>query len=86
MTKHYLFLFTLLIAHSSLSVTQQYTPDANTVALWHMNEISGSNVADTSGNGNDGTATGTIPNVRMGMRFDFYSDTSYYIIVSKVFF
>ena len=45
MTKHYLFLFTLLIAHSALSIVQQYTPDANPAeggTLWHFNETSGS--------------------------------------------
>ncbi|GEM_PF-4870529 len=36
----------------------EYAPDANTVLLLHMNELSGSFVADASGNGN-GTATGT---------------------------
>ena len=64
MTKHFFSLFALLIAHYSLSIAQQYTPqrvvddptrrelstDANTALLLHMNETSGSTVADTSGN------------------------------------
>ena len=29
-------------------------PDKNTVALWHLNEVSGNIVHDSSGNGNDG--------------------------------
>ncbi len=33
--------------------------DINTVGLWHMNEASGTSVADSSGRGNTGTATGT---------------------------
>lgn len=52
-------LLSLLTALSPLLYSQQYTPDANTAALWHFNETSGSTVADTSGNGNTGTATGT---------------------------
>ncbi|MBT7915172.1 hypothetical protein HN588_14845, partial [Candidatus Bathyarchaeota archaeon] len=38
---------------------QELPADEHTVGLWHMNEGSGSSVADSSGNGNDGTATGT---------------------------
>lgn len=33
--------------------------DENTVGLWHMNEIADANVADSSKNANNGTATGT---------------------------
>ncbi|MFH0992072.1 MAG: LamG-like jellyroll fold domain-containing protein, partial [bacterium] len=38
----------------------EYRSDANTTLLFHMNETSGSSVGDASGNGNNGTATGTI--------------------------
>jgi photosystem II stability/assembly factor-like uncharacterized protein len=37
----------------------EYSPDANTVLLLHMNETSGSTVSDASSFGNNGTATGT---------------------------
>jgi hypothetical protein len=40
-------------------VEQELTADAHTVGLWHMNEASGGSVADSSGNSNTGTATGT---------------------------
>lgn len=35
------------------------TTDASTVGLWHMNDISGSTITDSSGQNNNGTATGT---------------------------
>ena len=38
---------------------QELAADVSTVGLWHMNETSGSTVTDFSGNGNNGTATGT---------------------------
>lgn len=41
------------------SYYQELGADVNTVGLWHMNETSGTSVADSSGNGNTGTATGT---------------------------
>ena len=37
----------------------EFPVDTNTIALWHMNETSGRTVADSSGNTNTGTATGT---------------------------
>ncbi len=40
-------------------VTGEYSTDANTVALLHMNEASGSLLTDSSGLGNHGTTTGT---------------------------
>lgn len=38
-----------------------YEPDANTVGLWHLEEAAGSGayIKDSSGNGNNGTPTGT---------------------------
>ena len=43
-----------------LATPQHELPvDINTIALWHMNETSGSTVSDSSGNTNTGTATGT---------------------------
>ncbi len=45
---------------------QELTADVNTAGLWHMNEAAndscsgGEDACDTSGNGNHGTATGTI--------------------------
>jgi hypothetical protein len=38
---------------------QENTSDAHTVGLWHINETSGTTVKDSSGNNNNGTATGT---------------------------
>jgi hypothetical protein len=38
---------------------QELSADENTKGLWHLNETSGTSVADSSGNGNTGTATGT---------------------------
>ena len=46
----------------SLSITsqQELIPDTNTIALWHMNETTGTTLADASGNGYTATlATGT---------------------------
>jgi hypothetical protein len=36
-----------------------YVTDANTIGLWHFDEISGNTVADVSANGNNGVSTGT---------------------------
>lgn len=41
------------------SYYQELTADKFTVGLWHMNEASGTNIADVSSNNNTGTATGT---------------------------
>ncbi|MDI6767023.1 MAG: hypothetical protein QME52_09395 [Bacteroidota bacterium] len=75
--KHFLLLtFTFLLC-SSCTLAQEYTPDAYTVALYHFNETSGSIVYDSSGNGNNGTATGTvIVNGKFGLarRFNGISD------------
>ena len=38
---------------------QEYTSDANTAALYHFNETSGTSVADSSPNGNTGTTSGS---------------------------
>ncbi|MCA9324555.1 hypothetical protein KDA23_00595 [Candidatus Saccharibacteria bacterium] len=37
---------------------QNYTDDANTSALYHFDESGGSNISDSSSNGNDGTMSG----------------------------
>ena len=37
--------------------SQEYSPDGNTSALYHLNETSGSSVDDSSTNNNDGTTT-----------------------------
>gem|GEM_PF-4959447 len=36
-----------------------FTSDGNTVALWHLNEGSGTSATDSSGNGHTGTLTGS---------------------------
>lgn len=38
---------------------QNYTTDANTSALYHLDEASGTTAADSSGNGNNATASGS---------------------------
>ncbi|MBI3193607.1 MAG: VCBS repeat-containing protein, partial [Ignavibacteriae bacterium] len=65
---------------------QEYTTDANTVALWHFNETSGSTVADASGSGNNGTATGTTPGVVgvFGNARGFNGTSDYVRIASQV--
>ena len=37
---------------------QNYTTDANTVGLYHMDEVNGTTVADSSGNNGNGTLSG----------------------------
>ncbi len=54
-----------------------FTPDANTVALYHLDENSGTKINDASGNANHGTSYG--PNYVTGkfskaLRFDGYDD------------
>ncbi|MCX6132214.1 MAG: SUMF1/EgtB/PvdO family nonheme iron enzyme [Ignavibacteriales bacterium] len=52
---------------TTAGVLGEYSPDANTVLLLHMNETSGSTVSDASSYGNDGTANGTtVVNGRLG--------------------
>ena len=41
------------------SFYQEWSADAHTIGLWHLNETSGSSVSDKSGNGNNGNASGT---------------------------
>ncbi len=43
-----------LIMLCSFVSFSQYTPDVNTVALWHFDEGSGTTISDMSGNGNHG--------------------------------
>jgi len=51
-------LFGLALLLPGLGIAQEYAPDANTVALWHFNEGSGTTVYDTTSNNNDGTISG----------------------------
>jgi hypothetical protein len=44
---------------STIKILGEYTADANTVLLLHMDETSGSTVSDASGQNNNGSATGT---------------------------
>lgn len=61
----------------------EYTPDANTVLLLHMNETSGSTVSDASGNGNHGVATGTtIVSGRFGKARNFNRSSFDYVSVA----
>jgi len=52
---------TYLTATVGNSAFANYQPDANTTAFWHMDEQSGSSayIKDASGNGRNGTPTGT---------------------------
>ena len=52
-------IFRNIVSGPVQSLPGEYSSDANTVLLLHMNETSGSSVSDASGNGNNGTATGT---------------------------
>ncbi|MEW6062913.1 MAG: hypothetical protein AB1571_00890 [Nanoarchaeota archaeon] len=49
--KYWLIAFLLVIAVANAG---EYTPDANTVALYHFNEGSGNITYDSSGSGYDG--------------------------------
>ncbi len=60
---------------------QELPADIYTVGLWHMNEASGTTVADSSGNGNDGTATGTtIVDGRFGKARSFNGSSDYIVV------
>jgi fibronectin type 3 domain-containing protein len=61
----------------SYSILGEYSADANTVLLLHMDETSGSTVSDASSYGNNGTATGTtIVNGRFGKARQFGNDSA----------
>ena len=65
------------------SLLGEHEPDANTALLFHINETSGSTVADVASYINNGTATGTtIVDGRFGKARDF-NGTSDYISVSN---
>jgi len=51
------YLITILLFSASLYAAE-FTADANTVALWHFNEGSGTTLTDASGNGHHGTING----------------------------
>jgi Tol biopolymer transport system component len=71
-----------LFLHQAIAFSQENTPDANTLLLLHMNESSGSSVIDSSGNGNNGTATGTsIVSGLFGNARSFNGTSSDYIAV-----
>ena len=59
MKKQIIFSLIFYLCVFSKIYTQGYATDSNTVLLMHMNETSGSTVADFSGLGNNGTTTGT---------------------------
>ena len=44
---------------SNFSPATSFTSDGNTVALWHLNDGSGTSAADSSGNGHTGTLEGS---------------------------
>lgn len=56
---------TVALPVAAQTLPGEYTPDAHTVLLLHMDEPSGIYVADASGHVNDATATGTtiVPGV-----------------------
>ncbi len=56
--------------------------DQHTVGLWHMDETTGSSVADSSGNGHNGSAIGTIietADQKLGTAARSFNGTSDYI-------
>ncbi|MBI4547349.1 MAG: VCBS repeat-containing protein [Ignavibacteriae bacterium] len=76
----YVFLSVTLLLITPLHA-QEYTTDTNTVALWHFNETSGDTVYDASGNGNNGTSTGTtIVDGRFGKARSFNGSAADIII------
>jgi hypothetical protein len=76
--KRITFLLTVFALLQSRIIAQEYIPDANTVALYHFNETSGSTVSDASGNGNNGVATGTtIDAGKFGNARSFNGSTDY---------
>jgi hypothetical protein len=69
---------------SVLTALREYNPDANTVLLLHMNEISGSTVSDASGQNNNGTATGTtIADGRFGKARTFDISGGEYVTINN---
>jgi len=82
------YLFTVFIIIVCISnINAQFTSDANTVALWHLDESSGSIVSDASGKGNNGTATGTsIVNGKFGKARSFNGLGDYIIVSDNVNF
>ena len=69
---------------SSMKISQfNAQSDANTVALWHLDETSGSGayIKDSSGNGNDGTPTGTSAVDGMSVKARSFNGSSDYIDV-----
>jgi len=69
---------TFVFAHSAFASDTLFNVDANTVALWHLNEGSGNQVLDSSNFHNDGTAIGTtIMDGEFGKARGFNGQTDY---------
>lgn len=71
---------------SALSVnTGTVSGDANTVGLWHLNEISGtgSYLKDSSGNNNDATPSGTTVIDGIDAKARNFNGTSDYVIITN---
>jgi len=53
--------------------TSEYTPDTNTVGLWHFNDVTNGITPDASSTGNDGTVSGATltSNGKFGNALDF---------------
>lgn len=67
------------------SKSLESSADVNTVGLWHMNETSGTTVNDSSGRGNNGTATGTtIVDGKLGKARSFNGSSDYINIANEV--
>jgi len=72
----------ILSVSNALAITLlgEFTPDANTMGLWHFNEGSGNTASDSSGNANNGNIVGaTWTNGIFGNALDF--DGNDYIVV-----
>lgn len=69
---------------------QELPADIHTVALWHMNEGSGTTASDSSGNGNVGTLSGSTPpswnssaNSKLGNSSLSFNGTTAYVSVAN---
>lgn len=70
--------------NNKVALFGEYNPDSNTVALYHFDDPSGSVVADTSGNGNTGAATGTTIVAGIFGKARSFNDSDYVYIPNAV--
>jgi hypothetical protein len=73
----------MLLSLANAQTPSPFFPDANTVALWHFNELSGSLVRDSSGINNNGNAIGTTIGVGRFGNCRVFNGIADYIYVSN---